>query len=118
MQYNVPPKTLLTTPDGRQFIYFRNTKVTLWIEVINFLSKSEAMQYIFSATNAFNAENKQCRTADFQFGKTSWCVLILLEDQNHTNQTGEQYENTLSNRIKRLASWYLYTYLVPNVNPT
>lgn len=114
---SLPPKMLLTTPDGQQFIWFRNTKLSLWIEVSNFQTKSEAMKYIFQATTEFNARNMRLRYSDFSFGKSAWCVLIVLEVENLSGMSVEQYNKTLENRLDRLASWYKFTYLIPGEKP-
>jgi hypothetical protein len=114
MQYNLPPKALFTTPDGRQFIWFRNTKLSLWIEVSNFHTKAEAMRYIFEATNTFTADNKPTWFTDFQFGSSSWCVLLILEYQNLSGLSIPQIDKHLENHLKRLSGWYKFTYLIPN----
>ena len=107
----IPKKLLLADQDGRQYIRYDHKKFLLFVEILKFDNPREASSYWDKLAGWHQVSEKVMLATPVSFDNKKF-ILVASEIFFKTEATDKLYTN-MQHRVNRLASWYFYTYLLP-----
>lgn len=104
-------KNLLISPDGKHFIFYQNTSMFLMVQVFphNTMASAQDQQEYLEKYYAWH--KLPFASAITSFRRQAF-LLAAVRASVPQNSDPLKMHNTL----KRLADWYLYSYLIPVAN--
>lgn len=114
INFEIPWKIVCTTPDGRQFIRYRNQSYTLMIEVFTF----DDINLLTHTAGQFEdwAQHHQLPPVHTNITHGPHMYLLILSEV-HYHRGSEKTLNHLQQRIQRIAKWFLHDYLFQPETP-
>lgn len=112
-----PWKIVLNSPDGRQFIRYKTKTVSFFIEVFE-IEGAEIFEHRFRQFKEhFNDNDMDFVGASLVHNQKHY-LLVVIDYEYIKEVTSPPSANKLAHRIRKLADWYRYTYLLPKDKQT
>jgi hypothetical protein len=107
----LPKKTVLTTPEGTDFIHYESEKLRMMVEVHQDDNRETAYAALMENANIL------AEIMPHLFYKTikyngRWYILCVIEAENRLNNPILQFEKMVENQLEKLSSLYLNAYLI------
>jgi len=111
----VPWKMVLDSPDGRRFIRYKNKSITVLAEVFVF-DDQNILQHKVEMIEAWFAEKQMPYLGAIgEIAGRSYLLVVMEIDRIDPQPDTQKAVAKLAYSMRRLADWYRYNYLIPNI---
>lgn len=108
----IPYKIVLTSPGGRQFIFYKHRRADMLVEVFEFEGEGTLNHHLGQIKEQFAQDGLPFACSTIEFIDKHYLLVAIQIHPNKIEYTQEGADK-LKHPLKRLANWYLYTYLIP-----